>query len=386
MESIRRILGIEKEVDEVSRQLRYAVQEQNPGIVGALHVTCCEESEHESIESFHRQFAQHLLPSLRYGRQVPCHLATLGGHYEWGAARMTESRYPPPPGAGFKAVLVKLNSHVRHHGESASVLEQPGLDTCHALRAFLDGQQAPFIDELKESFSLEGIDRFAALAKVEARYRMLAAALAHVRLQARKAVLEVQDHKPAAPTLYFVVPGVTLNRSLRDTEIAAGLYVIDRRATPRDEYVGLGDDPSKYKFRVEGGALQVEDESLSKPRAARDHRRLIRESLRDHRPKMLNVFQEVKKRQGGSPSLVKPLLKTLVGALAHAAPGPGALLLFAEGLVGIHHAWRAHKLSRDVNQNEEARRILQEFEHQIEQLSPERAKQVVELLHREYGG
>ena len=63
-----------------------------------------------------------------------------------------------------------------------------------------------------------------------------------------------------------------------------------------------------------------------------------------------------------------------------------AVVLFAQGLVGIHHAFGARRLARQLGGDDEARKILAEVRERIDGLDTERARSVLELLIREHGG
>ena len=75
-----------------------------------------------------------------------------------------------------------------------------------------------------------------------------------------------------------------------------------------------------------------------------------------------------------------------ITALAATSPIPAAMLLFGEGLVSIHHASKAHSLSREAHSDEVAREMLEELEGRIDRLSPEQAQHLVHLLGEHYSG
>jgi hypothetical protein len=70
--------------------------------------------------------------------------------------------------------------------------------------------------------------------------------------------------------------------------------------------------------------------------------------------------------------------------LAEVAPIPAAILAFAEGAAGIHHAFRIHKIAREMSGTDEARDILDEIHGHVDRLPQERAEALIELLMREY--
>ena len=82
---------------------------------------------------------------------------------------------------------------------------------------------------------------------------------------------------------------------------------------------------------------------------------------------------------------VKPLLKLAVLGLASAAGVPMVLFLFAEGLVGLHHIWRVHRLAAGKGTPEDVEIMLRDFQHSHEKVAPERARAVLEKLRSEFG-
>ena len=53
------------------------------------------------------------------------------------------------------------------------------------------------------------------------------AAVAGARLQAARAVADIAKYRPLWPTVFLVVPCVTINRTESDTELVVGQYGID---------------------------------------------------------------------------------------------------------------------------------------------------------------
>jgi hypothetical protein len=63
-------------------------------------------------------------------------------------------------------------------------------------------------------------------------------------------------------------------------------------------------------------------------------------------------------------------------------PIPTAILLFAYGVAGAHHLYRIHRLARGEAGNTEAQSVIREVLQKVDQLPPDRARQLVEaLLH-----
>jgi hypothetical protein len=268
MDRLKRLIGREGELEQVAATLRECVKTFATPVVGAHHVTCSDESEIECIEVFQRTFVERLLPSLGPEKKAAFRTSNLGARYEQGSARIAEHHYATPESRDqAKAILIKINGHVsvtqtpegllygpmeRYHTES---------NACGALHALLGGVQAPFADDLRQAFTADGNDRIAALLdpqRVNPTHRYLLAAIASARLQATRALADIQEHQEVTPTVYLIVPCVTLNRRGPDGEIVCGFHVADYRGDEeRVEYVGLDDDPARYRVTYEDERLQI---------------------------------------------------------------------------------------------------------------------------------
>lgn len=402
-ERMYELLGEERPCDEVSRILRSYVQSLRAPVVGAMRVGCSDEAEQEAIEAFQRQFVRYLLPSMKFSAKSPFRAANLGGRYEWGSIRIAENHYSLAPGAeGWKTLVLKINAHVSlERGPEGPVFgraERYGSDSvyCGALHAVLARAQDPFARLLTEDFGFEGVDRLAELrdpTRVPENVLSLFTAVVSARVQARRAMLDVQDHRPENPTLYLILPCVTLNRGGHDSELIIGIYTADRRGeTPHDEYCGLSDRASDYQLSESGGHLHLADPHLHEPRAARDHRKLVLESWRTAVPATPKADGQLRrtlaqaKEASATRAIATTALKTAVAALMTAAPVPAAMLLFGEGVVSIHHAARAHRLSKEAHGDDVAREMLAEIGGRIDRLDPEHAQHLVRLLGETYAG
>nr|MDJ0523506.1 hypothetical protein [Planctomycetota bacterium] len=292
MKRLHALIGSEHALAETARQIRGAVRAQGATGVGGFQITCADECEHECSEAFWRGFALELLPRLKYGERVPFRIANPGARYEWGAVRIAEDHFATKEArSGSLALVVKINGHVavtrsgararafgrtdRYGGESTY---------CGAIHAVLSGSELPFAEELRADLLSEGHDRIAALQREELQAdgrNVLFGALVAARLQARKCVLDIQDHTPLAPCIYIVMHGVTLNKPGQDSELIGGLYVLDHRTSKRREtYHGLGDDPSAYVLENVHGRLAVHDPQSARERPVRDHREMAADRLR----------------------------------------------------------------------------------------------------------
>lgn len=398
MDELVKLIGQERGIKRLSGTLHELGRRLGAPVVGALHVTCADESEKECIQAFERGFSG-LLPDLKYGEQSHFRIANLGARYEWGAARIAEEHFATRASdQAFKLLVVKVNAHVAAEqgpdGWTYGELDRYGLKSacCGALAGLLGGGTGqPFLDELGEAFASEGLDRVGLINAedgVEPRQRMLVAALVSARLQARQALVDIQEHRPKTPTLYLVVPCVTVNRPGEDTEILCGFYQADfRENPPAITYQGLGDDPRAYRIRSQQGQVQVEDETSGVSRPARDHRHVVRTeweiradaTARPCDPETESVLAEANRKKG-SLEQAHPALRLALRAVAQLSPVSAAVALFAEGIAGIHHIHRAHALARRVAGDAEARRILGELQHRVDSLPAERARDVATVL------
>lgn len=406
--------GQERSLLEVGRAIASQIRPMRPPVVGALLITCSDETEGECAEAFQQQVVQPLLPQLKFSRRAPFRTANLGGRYEWGAIRLAEAHFAAPveKSAG-KVLVVKINAHVGCEAVApAAGLHQPmasppvfgkrrrygrELPCCGAIDALMAGSRLPPAEDLREALESEGRDRLAVLRdpeRVPPALSPLYGALASARVQARKVVLDIQDYSPDSPTYYLVLPCVTLNRTERDTEVLCGVYVIDARDGLREAtYRGLGDDPAAYAMRVVNGRLAVADDELGRQRAARDHREIARTAIRTHLashpgalddPRLARLREDVARNQHRHHHHARALLRVALPVLAEVAPVPAALLAFGDGAAGIHHAFRVHRLARTMDGDAEARGILDDLHRRIDSMPGDRAEALVELLARDY--
>jgi len=401
MQRLRDLIGHEQPLDTVSRTLRDVARRQKSAAVGAVHVTCSDECERECCESFQESFVNELLPEMKLWLRAPFRTANLGGQYEWGATAIAEHHYATPSTHdGFKVLLIKINAHVCVHVVDGKPRygQMPRYEVestyCGALHALLDGLPLPAINRLKEDFLSEGKDRIAMLCDptiVDPSVRALLAAIASARMQARRAILDIQEGVPASPTYYVVLPCVTINRPNRDTELVVGLYTADcRQEALEATYVGLGDDPSQYRLSGTDGHIEVDDPQRSEPRPARDHRRLVAAQWQgqplltdpDNRARLAEALQ----RQHDDPaSAAKELCATLLPLLADLAPVPSAVELFVGGFCGIYQYHQANRLSRGAGTTDDAWQILADAKNRIETLPAERAGQLVQQIAAKVG-
>ena len=417
MQRLRQLVGQEKLLSEVAQALYRFARGMDAAAVGAIHITCADETEYECVDALQHGFVRYLLPPLKSARQSAFRLANVGGRYEWGALSLAENHFAAPPTADhFKLMLVKINSHValddtttgeqsaipgaaRKRSSEFGTLIRYGRESscCSALTSVLQGSHDPFVNDLRETLNSEGHDRVAKLLdtqQVDPTYRMLFAAITSVRLQAPKILLDAQEHNAVTPTYYLIVPCVTINRAGPDTEIVCGLYTMDDRADGSDAgYFGLGDDPGKYKVRFLHRRLDVTDELVDIERPGRDHRAMVSAAWRERSggeptrvqdERLEKIREDVTNEKHRKPHHGRALLRAALPILAEVAPIPAAILMFADGAVGIHHAFRVHKLADEMTDSAEARKILDEIHNKIDTMELDRAEALIEMLMNEF--
>ena len=271
---IERLIGREQGLRDVSVALRDLVRAYNAPTVGAMHITCADESEFECMEAFKKSFAQQLLPELKFAQRAPFHLSNLGARYEEGALAVAEHHYATPETQGaFKVLLAKINAHVAVEGQGSEAtfgsMRRYDTDStaCGALHALLDDKDIPAVRELSETFATGRLGRLKPLrdaSQVSTEYRSLFVSLVNARLQTQRVIDEILHHKARSPTVYLVASCLTLNRAEADTEVLCGLATLDQRDEAAGvEYVGLGDDPTVYRVEDEFGRLQIRDDQPS---------------------------------------------------------------------------------------------------------------------------
>ncbi len=271
LDELRKLIGIETSLERVARGLRHMVRLLKPPLVGAMHITCADESEWECIDVFQRQFVEELLPPLKHAQRAPFRLCNLGARYEEGALPVAEHHYATPETReAFKVMVIKVNGHVAVTGvgEAAQFGTMQRYDAeskaCGALHALMDGKELPALAELRAMFAEGGMDRLGALLdgqRVDPARRSLYVALVSAQLQARRVADAVADHPAHSPTVYLIASCMTFNRPGEDTELLCGVQVIDQRPSgDADVRIGLGDDPMKYRFAGAGRQVRVTDE------------------------------------------------------------------------------------------------------------------------------
>ena len=270
MEQLQELVGIETDPDRIVAALRGFAGGLGAAAVGGYHVSCSDETEWESVEAFQRLFAHTLLPPLKPGRRAAFRSINLGARYEPGAIRVAEEHFAVPESERtFKLMVAKINAHVAvqqtPEGLQYGWLDRYGRQStcCGALAAMLSGADLPAVEPLRDLFLADGVDRLAVLndpSVVPEAHRALVAAIVNARLQAQAAVDDIEQYPPKTPTVFLILPCVTVDRPGLDTELLVGRCRVDwTEHAPVIKYEGLGGDPGGYRIRHEQGRLHVED-------------------------------------------------------------------------------------------------------------------------------
>lgn len=279
MHQLQDLIGKECDLSQVNGALRRLVQSLRAPVVGGYQVTCSDEAEWECAEAFQRLFVTGLLPTLKYDRRAPFRSVNLGGRYEWGAVAVAEEHFAVPRTEGsFKLLVVKINAHtgVRQgpQGPEYGRLHRYQRDSacCGALAEVLAGAHVPAVQELAETFGAGGRDRLAVLRNPEIvppPLRALLAAIVSARLQAQRVLDDIAQSPPHTPTVFLVLPCVTINRPDPDTEILVGEGGVDwTGARPTVKYHGLGDNPAALRVRHDLDRVEVQDDQWPAQRTA----------------------------------------------------------------------------------------------------------------------
>ncbi|MBN2217340.1 MAG: hypothetical protein JW719_08180 [Pirellulales bacterium] len=275
MNLLHNLIGVEAGLAEVARTICALAQSLAVPAVGAYHLTCSDETEWCVADVFHKVVAESLLPPLRPGEPAVFHTMNLGARYEPGSLRIAEHHYPASV-AATKLMVVKINSHVAvgstPGGPRYGTLLRYGVESacCGALSALLAGAALPAVDELRRTFQSDGVDRVAMLrdaGRIRPEHRALFAAVANARLQAAQAVAELTAEGPSGPSLFLIVPCVTINRETEDSEVVVGQYGVDATedGPPSVRYQGLGDVPLHYRLHHQDERIVLTDNQWPEP-------------------------------------------------------------------------------------------------------------------------
>ncbi len=271
MTRLKDVIGVEGELARIGGALRQFAQDLGAPVTGACHVMCADETELECAGAFQHWFVREIVPELKPDVRAPFRTVNLGGRYEWGSVRIAEDHFATAAAhQAFKLLVLKINAHTAVHlsanGPEYGYLQRYGRRSscCGALSGLFGDSQLPAVEELRETLRSDGQDRVAVLGDssvVPPRHRSLFTAVTSARLQAQRAVRDIQEYEPKSPTVFLVLPCVTINRPGPDTELVVGQYGVDRTGKVAEvKYRGLGDAPAKYRLRLDQGQATIEDD------------------------------------------------------------------------------------------------------------------------------
>jgi hypothetical protein len=255
------------------RTLHGALRETAEGFaaatVAAMEVRCSDEANRESSDAFQAEFSDPLLPELAPGRRSAFVTASLGGQFEPGSLQVAEANFAAVASRdAFKLMVVKVATHVGAMSRDDTLvygeLHRYGVDKpcCGLLTATVVGGRSPSVERAAATLAADDIDRLAMIRDTDARTRMLTAAVSFAVLQARAAAAEAREMDCLTPTVFLVLPVVTLNRSGEDRELLCGVHLLDHCGQEGvDIYRGLGDIPSRLRIQDGDGRLRMGEAS-----------------------------------------------------------------------------------------------------------------------------
>jgi hypothetical protein len=270
MSILMSLIGVETEMSQVVAALREYAENLQPEAIGGYHLTCSDEAEWECAEAFQQLFGQVMLPALKSSRRAVFRTINLGARYEAGAIRMADRHFSlPMSDKGRKLIVAKVNSHValRQAGGEPEYgwLDRYGIESpcCGALASALDEEPVAVGAKLRKLLRFDAVDRLHVLRDryvVPPHTRALLAAIIHAQIQSLLIAVDLRDYRPLGPTVFLVLPCVTINRNGPDTELAVGRFMVDASGpTVSTRYQGLDNDPARYRIRYEHGRLHVND-------------------------------------------------------------------------------------------------------------------------------
>lgn len=274
MDELLPLLGKEQDFDTISAALRRGIRRLDPGGVGAFHITCADESEHEATQAFERGVCRDHLPRLKYAQAVPFRTINAGARYDQGTLAICEDHFAlGQEREGFKLVIVKIQGHCSRARDEAGVMygqrERYGhLSTyCGAIAAMLGGAELPLVKEMHAAIDADApgaLDRITDTDRVPERHTALLAALLSARVQAGRIARDAESHTPRTPTLYWILHGVTLNQEGLDDELPGGLIVVDRREGESGGAVvhGLGLTAEDWAVEEYAGRVRIRSSDL----------------------------------------------------------------------------------------------------------------------------
>lgn len=407
-------VGREAHMGDLGRALVRVVAATRPAHVSSLHVTCSDGLEQECRRHFHDTVARDITPA-QDRDWAPLRTANLGGRYEWGSGAVSFSHFDGP---GDHIQVVQINGHVGvirdSSGPRFGFYERGPRNsvTCGALALLLAEQAGPFLDELRETFTSEGIDRIIMLNDgVPKTHKKLFAAVVQARLQARRALLDLARQTApgeAGPDRILIVAAVTFNQRGVDHELLVGHYAGERDAdgVMHAVYTGLGDNPMRYRYEhtLAGVHLTQDGPFKRTARGPRAHRELpvsdLEREIAEEKvelslapPPAQNPFEDVPVEltdnarrtldqiDGWLNDPEHPwsslAVKGACIALTEALAVPAVVTLFAGGALAANHAFRMRRIASGGAHEHEVEELAHEATRDLANRNPAEAKSIL---------
>ncbi|MDF1800708.1 MAG: hypothetical protein P1V81_16150 [Planctomycetota bacterium] len=406
------LIGREVRQTEVARALAHGVRRLAPKHFASLHVTCSDGRERETAEAFRSVVVREFAPGPTTTR-APMRTANLGGRYEWGAAPLSLGHYCAPGDTNVMQV-VKLNSHVAsvpsEGGPTFGMIERGGSEStcCGALTQYLSGGPGSFVSDMALSFASEGLDRTAMLrdpAVVPPELRLIVAALVQVRLQTRRALLDVLS-APRIPDRVVLLAGVSFNHPTHNTELVVGYYAAAHSVAGEMEvtWTGFDEDPRGLVVEPSTRGVQIKQldaegsASIPGTRQARgsvDHRFLPGRTWlanNEHPEPTPSVKAAVKAAVHSLETTlndpVHPVrsvaIKGVVLAMAETMAVPALLTLFAAGALELHNAWSVERVAYGKADQAEIQALLNRAINGLDTLDAATTERVIRSFERHF--
>ena len=120
---------------------------------------------------------------------------------------------------------------------------------------------SPPAAKLRKLLRYDAVDRLQVLRDryvVPPHTRALLTAIINAQIQSLLIAVNLREYRPQGPTIFLVLPCVTINRNGPDTELVVGRFMADATGpTVSTRYQGLDNDPARYRIRYEHGRLHV---------------------------------------------------------------------------------------------------------------------------------
>jgi hypothetical protein len=411
---LHKLVGAEIALDAYHGALRRGTQAAaRLASCGAVLVTCSDEFQGELRNHFERDVARPLCSGSIVGQRNVFALSNMAGRLEAGALDLALQHFSARNASGERTIVVEIMAHcgVVHSKSARSYgrVDRFGASSecCGALARMLEGSDEleavhhPWHEQLTAFF---GEERLAALRAHDPATRLLATAITHAVLQGESGVAEVLRARCAQATHVLIACGVVLNRGGADTVLPVALHHLRAERGDVDVVhgVSLRSTADAMRFEHRAGRLTVltdeHVESVGPRRAQLESRaefvtqvRLLHSASDEFaaaRAKLAREQLEATRRRveriKAHPQVwrvyARPLLRGLMQTLGVLAPEFGLVAMLVQS---GHDAARAQRLRRLLERgpsSDEARRVLQEIEAEIQQLGHRDAQEVLDLL------